>query len=152
MSYVIGHYFIDKLHFTSWLPSWRYNTKGYVINSIIGSSRRLWLTLSAATPCEVDCKPRIVIFAACRCRKRRGVKWTSASAIFGLSIGLKAQCHLLSDVILSAWNLKKFTNFFKFVIFVGKGWCFIIWLNTAYYTTKVSVINTQSPIYINLLK
>ena len=58
---------------------------------------------------------------------------------------LKAQCHLLSDVILSAWNLKKFTNFFKFVVFVGKEWCFIIWPNTAYYTTKVSLINTQTP-------
>ena len=41
--------------------------------------------------------------------------------------GTVAQCHLLSDVILSAWNLKKFTNFFKFVVFVGKEWCFIIW-------------------------
>ena len=63
---------------------------------------------------------------------------------------LNAQCHLLSDVILSAWNLKMFTNFFKFVVFVGKEWCFIIWLNTSYYTTKVSVINTQSSININL--
>ena len=65
---------------------------------------------------------------------------------------LKALCHLLSDVILSAWNLKKFTNFFKFAVFVGKECCFIIWLNTAYYTTKVSAINTQSSICINLLK
>ena len=65
---------------------------------------------------------------------------------------LLRQCHLLSDVILSAWNVKKFTNFFKFVILVGKEWCFIIWLNTAYYTTNVFVINTQSSIYVNLLK
>ena len=65
---------------------------------------------------------------------------------------LKTHCHLLRDVILPAWNLKKFTNFFKFVVFMGKEWCFIIWLNMAYYTTKVSVINTQSSIYVNLLK
>ena len=67
-------------------------------------------------------------------------------------MNLKALCHLLGDVILSARNLKKFTNFFEFVVFVGKEWCFIIWLNTAYYTTKVSVFNAQSSIYINLLK
>ena len=42
---------------------------------------------------------------------------------------------------------KKCANFFKYVAFVGKEWSFIIWLNTAYYTTKVSVINTQSSIY-----
>ena len=64
----------------------------------------------------------------------------------------KALRHLLSNVILSAWNLKKFTNFFKFVVFGGKEWCFIIWLNMAYYTTIVSVINAKSSIYINLLK
>ena len=69
-----------------------------------------------------------------------------------LNVHLKGLCHLLSDVILSAGNLKKFTNFFKFVVFVGKEWCFIIWRNTAYYTTKVFVINTQSSICINLLK
>ena len=43
-------------------------------------------------------------------------------------------------------------NFSKFVVFVGKEWGFITWLNAAYYTTKVSVINTQSSIYINLLE
>ena len=37
---------------------------------------------------------------------------------------------------------------------VGKEWSFIIWLNAAYYTTKVPVtntINTQSSIFIDLL-
>ena len=33
-----------------------------------------------------------------------------------------------------------------------KEWNFIICLNTAYYTTKVCVVNTESSIYINLLK
>ena len=37
-------------------------------------------------------------------------------------------------------------------VFVGKECCFIIWLNKAYCTTKVCVINTQSSICINLLK
>ena len=35
-----------------------YNTKEYVVNSIVGSSRRGWLTLSATSQ-EIDCKPRI---------------------------------------------------------------------------------------------
>ena len=60
---------------------------------------------------------------------------------------LGPRCRLLSDVILSAQNLQGFKDFFKFVVFAVKEWCFIIWLNTAYYTTKVSVINTQSSIY-----
>ena len=47
------------MHLTSWWPFWRYNTKEYVISSIVGSSRRGWLTLSA-TSGEIDCKPRIV--------------------------------------------------------------------------------------------
>ena len=29
-------YCIDGLHLTSWRPCWRYNTKEYVINSIVG--------------------------------------------------------------------------------------------------------------------
>ena len=49
---------IDGLHLKSWRPCWRYNTKEYVINSIVGSSWRGWLTLSA-TSREIDCKPRI---------------------------------------------------------------------------------------------
>ena len=49
-------------------------------------------------------------------------------------------------------KLEKVHDLFQVVVFVGKEWCFIIWLNTAYYTTKVSVLNTQSSIYINLLK
>ena len=49
---------IDGLYLTSWRPCWRYNTKEYVINSIVGSSRRGWLTLSATSQ-EIDCKPRI---------------------------------------------------------------------------------------------
>ena len=51
--------YIDGLHLTSWRPCWRYNTKEYVISSIVGSSRRGWLTLSA-TSREIDCKPRIL--------------------------------------------------------------------------------------------
>ena len=50
---------IDGLHLTSWRPCWRYNTKEYVINSIVGSSWRGWLTLSAISR-EIDCKPRII--------------------------------------------------------------------------------------------
>ena len=69
-----------------------------------------------------------------------------------LETAVKAQFHLLNDVMSSTWNSKKFTNFFYFVPFVGKEWCFIIWFNTAYYTTKVSVIDTESSICINLLK
>ena len=38
----------------------RYNTKAYVINSIVGSSRRGWPTLSAISR-EIDCKPRIAV-------------------------------------------------------------------------------------------
>ena len=49
---------IAGLHLTSRRPCWRYNTKEYVFSSIVGSSRRGWLTLSAA-PREIDCKPRI---------------------------------------------------------------------------------------------
>ena len=51
---------IDGLHLTSQRPCWRYNTKEYVINSIVGSSWRGRLTLSAASR-EIDCKPRIGI-------------------------------------------------------------------------------------------
>ena len=51
-------YPIDGLHLSSWRPCWRYNTKEYVINPIVGSSRRGWLTLSATSQ-EIDCKPRI---------------------------------------------------------------------------------------------
>ena len=40
---------IDGLHLTSWRPCSRYNTKKYVANSIVGSSRRGWLTLSVTT-------------------------------------------------------------------------------------------------------
>ena len=49
-------------------------------------------------------------------------------------------------------KLEKVHDLFKFVVFVGKEWYFIIRLSTAYYTTKVSVINTQSSFYVNLLK
>ena len=49
-------------------------------------------------------------------------------------------------------KLEKVHELFQVVVFVGKEWCFIIWLNMAYYTTKVPVINTQSSIYINWLK
>ena len=52
---------IDNLYLTSW--HLRYNTKEYVINSIVGSSRRGWLTLSATSQ-ETDCKPRIGDFNA----------------------------------------------------------------------------------------
>ena len=54
---------IDGLHLTSWRPCWRYNAKEYVINSVVGSSRRRWLTLSA-TSREIDYKPRIGIQAS----------------------------------------------------------------------------------------
>ena len=48
---------------------------------------------------------------------------------------------------------RKSVNLFKFVAFMQRnGACLIIWLNTAYYTTKVTVINTESSIYIKLLK
>ena len=50
---------IDGLHLTSWRPRWRYNTKEYVISSIVGSSRRGWLILSV-TSREIYCKPRIL--------------------------------------------------------------------------------------------
>ena len=50
---------IDGLHLTPRRACWRYNTKEYVINSIVGSSRRGWQTLSA-TFRETDFKPRIV--------------------------------------------------------------------------------------------
>ena len=53
--------------------------------------------------------------------------------------------HLLSDVIKSS---RTFSN----LLHLSEEWCFIIWLNTAYYTTKVSVINTESSIYKNVLK
>ena len=50
----------DGLHLTTpWRLCWRYNTKEYVISSIVGSSRRGWLTLSDASR-EIDCKPRIL--------------------------------------------------------------------------------------------
>ena len=52
---------IDGLHLTSWWPCWRHNTKEYIINSIVGSSRRGWLTLIAISR-EIDCKPRISEF------------------------------------------------------------------------------------------
>ena len=51
-------YEIDGLYLTSWRPCWKYNTKDYVINLIVGSGRRGWLTLSA-TSREIDCKPRL---------------------------------------------------------------------------------------------
>ena len=40
-------YLIDGLHLTSWRPRWKYSRKEYVISSIVGSSRRGWLTLSS---------------------------------------------------------------------------------------------------------
>ena len=49
-------------------------------------------------------------------------------------------------------ELEKFTNFFKFVAFVGKEWCFATCLNTTYFSTKVSVIVTESSIYKKFLK
>ena len=58
---------------------------------------------------------------------------------------LKAYCHLLSDVIKSS---RTFSN----LLHLSEEWCFIVWLNTAYYTTKVFVINTESSIYKNVLK
>ena len=61
VNYYIPIQAIDGLHLTSWRPCWRYNTctKECIINSIVGSSRSGWLTLSA-TSREIDCKPRIV--------------------------------------------------------------------------------------------
>ena len=50
---------IDGLHLTSWRPRWRYNTKEYFINAIVGSCRHGWLALSATSP-EIDCKLRIL--------------------------------------------------------------------------------------------
>ena len=51
-------------------------------------------------------------------------------------------------------KLEKVRELFQVCRICGKGVgaCFIIWLNAAYYTPKVSVINTESSIYINLLK
>ena len=49
-------------------------------------------------------------------------------------------------------KLEKVHELFQVCRICGKGLAFIIWLNTAYYSTKVFVINTQSSIYINLLK
>ena len=49
---------VGGFHLTSWRPCWRYNTKEYVISSIVGSSRRGWLALSGASR-EIDCKPRV---------------------------------------------------------------------------------------------
>ena len=60
---------IDGLHLTSWRPCWRYNTKEYVINSIVGSSRCGWLTLSA-TSREIDCKPRTQLDTYINCRRK----------------------------------------------------------------------------------
>ena len=54
---VISDLTIDDLHLTSWRPCWKYNTKEYVISSIVGSTQRGWLTLSAMSR-EIDCKPR----------------------------------------------------------------------------------------------
>ena len=51
---------IDGLHLTSWRPCWRYNTKKYVINSIVRSSRRGWLTLSA-TSREIDLQTKNIM-------------------------------------------------------------------------------------------
>ena len=52
---------IDGLHLTSWRPCSIYNTKEYdIINSIVGSSRRGWLTLSAISR-EIDYKRRIEV-------------------------------------------------------------------------------------------
>ena len=56
--YINAYLQIDGLHLTSWWPCWRYNTKEYLISSIVGSSRRGWLVL-CATSREIDCKPRI---------------------------------------------------------------------------------------------
>ena len=47
-------------------PRWRYNTKEYVINSIVGSSRRGWLILYAISR-EIDCKPRIAMMYTLLC-------------------------------------------------------------------------------------
>ena len=49
---------IDGLHLTLWRPCWRYNTKEYAINSIVGSNWCGWLTLSSISR-EIDSKPRI---------------------------------------------------------------------------------------------
>ena len=38
---------VDGLHLTSWRPCWSYNAKEYIISSVVGSSRRGWLTLCA---------------------------------------------------------------------------------------------------------
>ena len=62
---------IDGLHLTSRRPCWRYNRKEYVISSIVGSSRRGWLTLSFAFR-EIDCKPRITSFEGGWIRKFYG--------------------------------------------------------------------------------
>ena len=45
---VIQYYTDQWLAFiTSRRPCWRYNTKEYVISSIVGSSRRGWLTIGS---------------------------------------------------------------------------------------------------------
>ena len=49
-------------------------------------------------------------------------------------------------------DMKKYTKFLKFVALVQNGWRFIMFLNTAYYTSKVCVIITESLIYKKLLK
>ena len=56
--------YIDGLHLTSRRPCWWYNTKEYVISTIVGSSRRERQTLSAASQ-ENDCKPRIAQLKWC---------------------------------------------------------------------------------------
>ena len=68
---------IDGLHLTSWRPCWRYKIKEYVINSIVGSSRREWLTLSA-TFRMIDCKPRIDYFKILK----NSIKLSKFSMIF----------------------------------------------------------------------
>ena len=60
--------------------------------------------------------------------------------------GLKIQCHLhgeRSDI--DSVKLAKVHELFQVCrMHLCKEWCFIIWLNTAYYKTEISVVNSQN--------
>ena len=60
------------------------------------------------------------------------------SRVCTLQSNLKTQCHLLSDLILSTWNLKKVRELFQVCRICARGVVFYNMAKTAYYMTKVS--------------
>ena len=104
---------IDRLHLTSWRPCWRYNTKEYVINSIVGSSRRGRLTLSA-TSREIDCKPRIRQSKTLRlekCEPNSDLLKKMKKPRLALSTLLAHMPQAISDSLFSSIPINSFPDF-----------------------------------------